>query len=295
MLEVIEPGLLTTVQDGGRVGYLRYGFPPSGPLDRVAFQAANSLVGNVPTAAGLEITLIGPTLRATHTCLVAVCGAEFALWIGSLPVPTWHACLLRAGQSLHFGERRSGARAYLAVSGGLALPEFLGSQATYLPGRCGGLDGRALLAGDRLPCYPPPGGLLERAGQAWPRADRPAYTATPTLRVRLGPQDDAFTPDALHTFLTSAYTLTSTSDRMGARLQGTPLAHRSAQEIVSDGVVAGSVQVPPSGQPIIMLADHQTTGGYPKIAVVIQADLPLLAQCVPGDKVRFALDVMRTA
>lgn len=287
MLEVIEPGLLTTVQDGGRWGWARYGVPPSGPLDAAAFHAANLLVGNAPNAAALELTLTGPTLRAAWPCLVAVCGAEFAVWIGTLPVPTWHACLMRAGQLLRFGERRSGARAYLAVSGGLALPEFLGAQATYLPGGFGGLAGRALRAGDRLPCHPDPRGLLERAGRAWPREARPAYSRNPTLRVVLGPQEDTFTTEGVRTFLNSAYTLTTASDRMGARLAGAPVAHRGAAGIVSDGIVNGSVQIPPDGQPIVMLADHQTTGGYPKIAAVIQADLPLLAQCLPGDTVRF--------
>lgn len=287
MLEIWEPGLLTTVQDGGRVGWARYGVPPSGPLDKAAFRAANRLVGNPPDAAGLEITLTGPTLRCSRPSLVAVCGAEFELWTGSIRVPTWHAVFLRTGQWLYFGERREGARAYLAVDGGMDVPPFLDSRSTYLTGGFGGLEGRALRRGDRLPLGP---GALQpsmRAGRAWPASERPPYTSAPTLRVILGPQDDHFTQAGLETFLSTAYELTPESNRMGARLKGPPIQHRDTTGIVSDGVVIGSVQVPASGQPIVMLADHQTTGGYPKIATVIQADLPLLAQIVPGDYVRF--------
>lgn len=288
MLEVLEPGLLTTVQDAGRIGWARYGVSPSGPLDAVAFTAANALVGNQPSAAVLEITLTGPTLRVPRECLIAVCGAVFDLWVGTLPVPTWHAVYARAGRIITFGVRRSGARAYLAISGGITLPLFLGSQATYLPGAFGGVGGRALRAGDRLPLgVDAAGNPAQRAGYVWPVDRRPPYTPQPALRVVLGPQDDYFTAEGVTTFLNSAYKLTPDVDRMGARLQGPPIAHRGPTGIVSDGIVTGSIQVPPDGQPIVMLADHQTTGGYPKIATVIRADLPLLAQCLPGDNVRF--------
>ncbi len=288
LLEVLEPGLLTTVQDAGRKGWARYGVPPSGPLDTAAFAAANALVGNAPGAAALEITLTGPTLRVSREGLIAVCGAAFDVWVGTLPVPLWHAVYVRAGRLITFGTRRSGARAYLAISGGIALPPFLGSQATYLPGGFGGVDGRALRAGDRLPLgVDTARNLLQRAGRVWPVERRPPYTPQPTLRVVLGPQDGHFTTEGVATFLDSVYQLTPEADRMGARLQGPLIAHRGPTGIVSDGVVAGSIQVPPDGQPIVMLADHQTTGGYPKIATVIRADLPLLAQCLPGDHVRF--------
>ncbi|MGC9398757.1 MAG: biotin-dependent carboxyltransferase family protein [Anaerolineae bacterium] len=287
MLEIWEPGLLTTVQDAGRVGWARFGVPPSGPLDAAAFRAANQLVGNPKGAAGLEITLTGPTLRCSRPSLVAVCGADFELWAGTLRVPTWHAVFLRAGQWLRFGARRRGARAYLAIDGGIDVPPFLDSRSTYLPGSFGGLEGRALRAGDRLPLGEGVPHPAMQAGRAWPASRRPPYTAAPTLRVVLGPQDDYFTSAGLETFLNVPYKIRPDSNRMGARLQGPRIAHRDATGIVSDGVVAGSVQVPADGQPIVMLADHQTTGGYPKIATVIRADLPLLAQCLPGDAVRF--------
>jgi antagonist of KipI len=204
-----------------------------------------------------------------------------------MQVPTWHALFLRAGQPLHVGPRRSGARAYLAIDGGIAVPRFLGSRSTYLPGGFGGLEGRRLRANERLPLGTGVRAPAMRAGRSWPQDRRPPYTSTPTLRVVLGPQDDAFTARGLDTFLNSAYVLTPASNRMGARLKGAPIAHRDATGIVSDGVVTGSVQVPADGQPIVMLADHQTTGGYPKIATVIRADLPLLAQLLPGERVRF--------
>lgn len=287
-LEILEPGLLTTVQDGGRVGWARYGVPSSGPMDRAAFAAANALVGNPPDAAGLEITLTGLVLRVPRECLIAVCGADFELWVGVLPVPTWHAVYARAAHTVTFGARRSGARAYLAISGGVALSTFLGSQSTYLQGEFGGLNGRTLRAGDCLPLGPATlRHPAQRAGRVWPVERRPAYAASPTLRVVLGPQDDYFTHKGIATFLDNAYVIAPESDRMGYRLSGAVVAHRGATGITSDGVVMGSVQVPPDGQPIVMMADHQTTGGYPKIATVIQADLPLLAQCVPGDVVRF--------
>ena len=297
MLEVIEGGFLTTVQDAGRFGWGRFGVPPAGPMDPFAFRAANLLVGNPPGAPGLEITLAGPVLRASCECLIAVCGAEFDVWVGSLPVPTWHAVFVRAGYEIRFGQRHSGARAYLAVSGGIALPQFLGSCATYLPGGFGGFEGRALQAGDQLATKlqgsPRPLGfrleddLAIRAGKAWPRSARPRYSPNPTLRVVMGPQDNHFTSEGLMTFLESEYTVTPSSDRMGYRLSGPLIAHQGRADIVSDGLVTGSVQIPGDGQPIVMMADHQTTGGYTKIATVIRADLPLLAQCLPGGRVHF--------
>jgi antagonist of KipI len=254
MLEVIEGGFLTTVQDAGRFGWGCCGVPPAGPMDPFAFRAANLLVGNPPDAPSLEITLAGPVLRASHDCLVAICGAEFDLWVGSLPVPTWHAVFVRAGYEIRFEQRRSGTRAYLAVSGGIALPQFLGSCATYLPGGFGGFEGRALQAGDQLDTNPeesqrPFGVRVEddlaiRAGKAWPRSARLPYSSHPTLRVVMGPQGDHFTPEGLVTFLGSEYKVTLSSDRMGYRLSGPVIAHQGKADIVSDGVVTGSVQIP---------------------------------------------------
>lgn len=291
--EVLDGGLLTTVQDGGRYGWARYGIPPSGPVDGWALRAANALVGNAPEAAGLEITLTGPVLRALRPLTVALCGAVFDVRRnGVAEVPFNQSLSLRAGDVLTFKERRWGARAYLAVRGGLALPLFLGSQSTYLPGAFGGLAGRALQAGDRLPVYAAPPLEEERA---WPAHALPPYTPAPVLRVIRGPQAEGFSATGWATFLSAVYTVSAKADRMGARLQGPPIEKATVGDMLSDGVVMGSVQVPPDGQPIVMLADHQTTGGYPKIATVIRADLPLLAQCLPGDTVRFVETDVATA
>jgi len=289
MLTILDPGVLTTVQDAGRVGWGRYGIPPSGPMDAAAFVAANRLVGNPAGAAALEVTLTGPVLRAWGDCLVAVSGAEFELWAGNLAVPAWHAVYLRSGYTLRFGKRLNGARAYLAVAGGIDVPLYLGSRSTYLKGGFGGLEGRALRAGDRLPlgvsthAHPSSG-----AGARWPVPARMATLGTPTLRVVLGPQEDHFSAETIDRFLGNRYEVTAAADRMGIRLQGARLDHAGETGIVSDGIVTGSIQIPPDGTPIVMMVDHQTTGGYPKIATVIQADLPLLAQRLPGDEVRFA-------
>ena len=299
LMEILDPGFLSTVQDAGRNGWLRYGVPPSGPLDAAAFQAANALVENAPAAAGMEITWTGPALRLTRDALIAVCGADFELWVGRRSVPTWHSVVLRAGEVLRFGTRRSGARAYLAVDGGIALPPYLESQATYLPGGFGGMEGRALRAGDHLPLHRSQLNPFAAAGKCWSLSRRPAYSAKPVLRVILGPQAEAFTQEGIAAFLSNAYSLSAASDRMGARLHGPAIAHAGhaghagTGSSISDGVIAGCIQVPPDGQPIIMLADHQSTGGYPKIAVVLRADLPLLAQLLPGDQMRFqALDAV---
>jgi len=289
MLTVLDPGALTTVQDAGRIGWRRYGIPPSGPMDAAAFVAANRLVGNPAGTAALEITLTGPVLRVWRDCLIAVCGAGFELWAGNLAVPTWHAVYLRAGYALRFGKRLNGARAYLAVDGGIDVPPYLGSRSTYLNGGFGGLEGRALRAGDQLPLG---AGVhthtISRAGARRPVPARITTSEPPSVRIVLGPQKDYFSAEVIDRFLENSYKVTAAADRMGIRLQGTRLDHAGETGMVSDGIVTGSIQIPPNGRPIVMMVDHQTTGGYPKIATVIQADLPLLAQRLPGDEVRFA-------
>ncbi len=286
-LEVLDGGWLTTVQDLGRPGYERYGIPVSGAMDPFALRVANRLVGNPPGAAGLELTLAGPVLAATEPCLVAVTGADLTFQVDGREMPMGMSVFVRRGSVISFGGRRRGCRVYLAVAGGIEVPPVLGSRSTYLPGRFGGLDGRPLRPGDRLPTGPVSGHLPERAGERPPPHLIPAWDDCPILRAVPGPQDDHFPPEGLETFFGSEYRVSPLSDRMGYRLEGSPVACLRA-EIISDGVPSGAVQIPPDGQPLVMMADHQTTGGYPKIAVVITADLPLLAQCVPGEsRVRF--------
>jgi antagonist of KipI len=245
-------------------------------------------VGNPPNAAAIEVTLSGPHMVPAYDCLIAVCGAEFDLNVGTLPVPTWHAIYVRSGYPIRFGSLHNGIRAVLAVSGGIDVPLFLGSRSTYLTGRFGGFQGRCLEEGDQLPLGKQViGDLVMQAGRSWPQERRPEYSHTPIIRVVLGPQQDFFYDTALDILFQHPYTVSPTSDRMGIRLHGPVISHKKSTGIVSDGIVTGSIQIPPDGMPIVMMVDHQTTGGYPKIATVIQADIPLLAQCLPGDVVRF--------
>lgn len=295
-LEVMEPGLLTTVQDLGRRGYERFGVPVAGAMDGYALRAANGLVGNPWGAAGLEMTIAGPKLQATQNCLIAVTGGDLSLHVQGRRMPLWTALYVRRGWTISFKGRQSGCRAYLAVAGGIAVPLVMGSRATYLRGGFGGYEGRALRAGDVLPLGEPACSLLDQAGQQLPEDLRPDYGDAPTVEVILGPQDDRFTKEGMATFLSSEYTVDPVSDRMGYRLEGPRIAHKTSADIVSDGIVLGAVQVPASGQPIVMMADRQTTGGYTKIATVVSADIPLLAQCMPGrSRVRFRVTTVDAA
>jgi biotin-dependent carboxylase-like uncharacterized protein len=257
-------------------------------MDPFALRAANLLVGNPPEAAALEITLVGPTLRATEPVLIAVTGADLALRVNGWDLPPWMAVYVRQGWLIEFGGRRVGCRAYLAVAGGIGVPPVLGSRSTCLSGGFGGYEGRALRAGDVLLIGQVSFHLPSLAGRSFPAGLLPPCGDTPEVHVVLGPQDDYFTAEGVATFLGAEYRVGSLSDRMGYRLQGPPILHRGATGIISDGVPLGAVQVPADGQPIVMMADRQTTGGYPKIATVISADVPLLAQCMPGQStVRF--------
>jgi antagonist of KipI len=290
-IEVLEAGLLTTVQGGPRHGYRRFGVAAAGALDPAALAQANLVLGNAAAAAGLECTVAGPVLRFLRPLHFALAGADLGARLeradlGSWSVPRNAAVLARAGNVLRFDGRISGCRAYLCFEGGIDVPLVLGSVSTDLLAGLGGTGGRALASGDAL-------GLLARAaGRAaevpLPAQDRPVDEAT--VRVIPGPQDDHFPREALACLLEQTFSVTPSSDRVACRLEGAILRHLASSEIVSDGMVPGSIQVPPDGRPIVMLADGPTTGGYPKIATVISADLPLLAQLLPGAaRLRFAL------
>ena len=283
MIEVIEPGAQTTVQDLGRRGQLRYGIPPSGALDVGAFIIANRLVGNADDAGALECTLTGPRFRVDARCAIAVTGADVPVSVNGQGVETWRTLLLEAGDTVRIGAARSGLRSYVAFSGGLDVPLRLGSRATYLRGKLGGLEGRALRKGDRLALLaatlPPVHHLANDAV--------PVYGTEAVARIVLGPQGDRFTRAGIETFLSSPYPLLPQSDRMGARFAGARIEHVRGHDIVSDGIAAGSVQVPGDGQPIVLLADRQSTGGYTKIATVCSFDLGRIAQLRPGQVLRF--------
>ena len=289
-LEVVQPGLCTTVQDLGRPGFQRYGVPASGPMDEWGLRVANALVGNAPADAVLEVTGVGPVLRIRGELILAVAGAEFVLGLDGQPVSPFAAFTAREGQVLTFGECRSGVRAYLAAAGGIDVPPVMRSRSTCLSGRYGGLGGRALREGDVLPIHVPDAGTRPdaRAGARFlPRRLRPRPAPHLELRVVLGPQEDAFTAEGIATFLGCEYRVTAHADRMGCRLDGPPIAHVKGADIISDAIASGAIQVPGDGKPIVLLADRQTTGGYTKIGAVIRPDLPALAQARAGDRVRF--------
>jgi antagonist of KipI len=285
-IEVLDGGMLTTIQDLGRFGYQRYGVPTSGALDLFSLRAANRLVGNRDTAAGLEMTLIGPRLKFLAPATIALTGADLGARLGDRPIPRWESIVMEPEAVLWFGGPQDGVRAYLAIAGSVDVPLVLGSRATYARSRLGGLDGRPLKAGDVLDvCGDRPvllGGALHL-----PVARRPVYGHANVLRVVLGPQDDRFTAKGVETFLSSTYTVASQSDRMGYRLAGPSIEHLRGPDIVSDGTPVGAVQVAGDGAPIVLLADRGTAGGYTKIATVIGPDIPRLAQAAPGDTVAF--------
>jgi antagonist of KipI len=285
-VSVIKAGMLTTVQDTGRWGYQARGVPVAGPMDPVSHRLANALVGNGRFAALLEVTLIGPELEFDDERVVAMTGAQFELWLDGRPAPSGAPFMVCAGSRLRFGLRQLGARAYLAVSGGIAVPETLGSRATHLVSAMGGAGGRALMGGDRLPLGNPSprGPALAPHDPIAPLPDRHAI-----LRVLPGPQADYFAPDSLDVLQSGPYTIGGNSDRMGFRLQGPRLIHARGADIISDATPLGVLQVPASGQPILLMADRQTTGGYPKIATVITADMAVAGQLAPNDTITFAV------
>lgn len=294
-LTVLRPGMLTTVQDLGRWGHQHVGVPVAGPMDWYSHRLANRLLGNNPDAACLEITLIGPELVADGDVQCAVTGAEFDLLVAGAPAPMYRPFHLRSGERLRFGTRRSGARATLAVRGGFALPTVLESRSTSLISRLGPFGGRALAAGDTLP--------VAESGDAQSAVDGLPLTMPndgARLRVMAGPHHEAFTTAARTSLYTERFVVTPESNRMGYRLAGPSVGYAGTGNMLSDATPIGSLQVPPSGQPILLMADRQTTGGYPKIATVITADLPLAGQLAPGDWIEFlpcdraaAIDALR--
>ncbi len=286
VIEVQESGLFTTVQDLGRYGYQRYGVPVAGAVDPFALRVGNVLAGNEEGAAGLEITLAGPRLQFLADAVIAITGGDLAPRLDDEPAATWQAVAVPRGAVLSFGKPRDGQRAYLAIAGGIDLPQVLGSRSTYTRSGLGGLEGRPLQAGDRLPTSGE-GPAAQPAGRKLPREQVPSYGNSHVLRVVMGPQDDAFTETGIQTFLSAEYTATHQADRVGYRYQGPRIQHKGGADIISDGVPFGAVQVTGDGLPIVLLADRGTTGGYTKIAAVISVDLAGVAQAAPGDKTAF--------
>ncbi|MEF2246528.1 biotin-dependent carboxyltransferase family protein [Paenibacillus sp. IITD108] len=310
-LYILQPGMQAMVQDLGRFGYQKYGVSPSGAMDLPAARIANWLVGNKETEAVIELTYCGAKLKAERTLLLAVCGADMSAAVDGERLPLWRPVAVRAGSTIHFGSNRAGCRAYIAIGGGIDVQPVLQSRSTYLRGELGGLQGRALQSGDRIELLSDDVKastmqikLLKRmkAGSSlsasdW-HADSAAYDGrhNPALiRVITGKHFEWLTEKSKMELLYTAFKIGMQSDRMGSKVEGAALQLERPIELLSEGVATGTVQLPPNGQPIILLADRQTTGGYPRIAHVCAADLPKLAQLKPGDAFRFEFISQREA
>ena len=294
-LKVLAPGLHTTVQDLGRPGYQAIGVPVSGALDGFSLRLANALVGNFSGSPALEILLSGPTLEvAADTVRVALAGAGASLAIGAerkRVLGAGQSVTLLCGEVFQIVPGEQSACCYLAAAGGIAVPLVLGSTSTYVRAAIGGIEGRALRCGDVVPL-----GVACASARAELRLPSPPPAAgEQPIRVVLGPQQEYFTAEAVAALLGSEFRVSPNADRMGMRLDGPRLRHRHGWDIVSDAIATGAIQVPGSGQPILLLADHQTTGGYPKIATVVSADLPVVGRRRPGDALRFVAITVETA
>ena len=291
-LTVVAPGLLTTVQDLGREGHGAVGVSASGAADALALRVGNKLVGNPEGAAGLEMTLLGGAFQFSQNAKIAITGADFGATIEEREVPQGAAVSVQAGQTLKFGPAKSGARSYLCVQGGMAVPEFLSSRSTHLLSGLGGFGGRALRKGDVLPIGKAVALPLMQNLDA-----RMLSLLAPrkTIRVTRGPQWDDFSSATQEEFLRQAYVVTEEANRMGIRLKGAQFELASSGEMITEGVPLGAIQVTPSGQPIILFVEQQTTGGYPKIANVILADISSVGQLRPRDEIRLELVTMKVA
>jgi biotin-dependent carboxylase-like uncharacterized protein len=288
VIEVHSPGLFTTVQDLGRYGYGPLGVSASGAADPVALRIGNRLVGNSQGAAALEMTLVGGAFVFPDGGAIALTGSDFGATLDGAPVPMWTACEVRRWQTLRTGPTRSGARCYLAVRGGIAVKLFLGSASTHALSGLGGWEGRPLRKGDIM--------FTGTAAQTDARPNRTIASEIlerlqprKVLRTTAAPQTSLFSADAIRDFYQSSYTVTEESNRMGLRLEGPAIETPHAGQMITEGVSLGAIQAPAGGQPIILFVEQQTTGGYPKIANVISADLAAVGQLRPRDEIRFEL------
>ena len=283
IFEVMQPGVYTTVQDRGRFNYQQFGVPVCGAVDSFAYRVANALVGNLQGQAVLEATIFGPTLKVLNQGLIAVTGGNLTPLINNTPLPMWKSIAMHPDDVLQFKGVKSGCRAYIAVAGGIDVPLVMGSRSTYVAGKIGGMNGRPLSAGDRLNR----GREIAKAEGHVPSELIPLYPDDREICVILGPQDDYFS-EGIEKFFTSTFTVSTKADRMGYRLEGNAIMHKKevVKSIISEPSVPGGIQVPPDGQPIILLVE-QTVGGYTKIATVISSDIGKVGQAKPGDRIRF--------
>lgn len=291
-IKIINGGLMTTVQDKGRFGYQASGMQVSGVMDRYSAIIANALAGNDADAALLETTFIGPEIEAQERLLVAVTGGQPIISIDGRDAAPYRTHVLQPGQRLKVAGMKSGIRAYIAIAGGIDVPVVMGSRSTNLKLKIGGCSGRKLNAGDILPvgkASEQAKNVMEGNASARSISIQQDASSVKTIRIVLGPQNNYFSQETLDALEQAEYSITNESDRMGYRLSGPAIEKTITKDLITDGIVFGSIQIPPNGQPIIMMADHQTTGGYPKVGTVISADLSVLAQCTPGTKLRFKI------
>jgi antagonist of KipI len=284
LFRVKKPGLLTTIQDDGRTGFQQYGIVVAGAMDPFSMKIANILVGNDLNEGTLEVTLMGPTLEVLEDTVIAICGANLSPTVNGEKAPLWKSFQVKKGQQLEFGVPEEGARTYISVAGGFDIPNVMGSKSTYLKAGIGGLHGQALKKDTILygiDCD------FCKVGRSLHVAEIPHYKKEISVRVVLGPHLNSFTEASIETFLSSTYTVSSQSDRMGYRLKGAKLEHKTSADIISEAIPLGGVQVPENGEPIILMADRQTTGGYTRIGTVISSDIPLIAQASPGCTIHF--------
>ncbi|UOR11511.1 5-oxoprolinase subunit C family protein [Halobacillus amylolyticus] len=302
MMKIIKEGLLTSVQDLGRTGYQKYGVIVSGSMDPYAHRIANLLVGNDEAEATLEATLLGPAIEFQEDVLLSICGGNLSPTINGEKVHMWRAIYVKAGSVLKFGKSQSGCRAYIAIAGGMDIPNVMDSQSTYIRAKIGGYQGRAVKSGDEISIRPPDQEQTSKLAHMrkqmqdghfyetdWtPSADMiPDYSSQPLIQLIKGPQYALFNEESQQNIYKEPFTISSQSDRMGYRLNGTTLSLQNPKELISEAVAFGSIQVPPDGNPIILMADRQTTGGYPKIGQIASVDLPLVSQLKPGDQITF--------
>jgi antagonist of KipI len=303
MITIMKPGLLSSIQDLGRYGYQKYGVIASGAMDPLAHRLANLLVGNKENKPTIEITLLGPVIQFEQDSLISICGGDLSPTINGKSLRSWRTVFVKKGSHLRFGHARSGCRAYMSVAGGFSIPTIMESKSTYLRAQIGGYHGRSLEVGDQI-MFAPPSKLSKRmilqlsknlTDQPFIEMDWavssdliPNLHSEPSIRVMKGLQYQLFTKKSQEQFFTEPFRVTTQSDRMGYRLQGPHLELEHANEMISEAVSFGTIQVPAEGNPIVLLADRQTTGGYPKIGQIATVDLSSIAQAKPGDMIHFS-------
>ncbi|GHE41932.1 5-oxoprolinase subunit C family protein [Sphingobacterium griseoflavum] len=285
-ISVLKAGMLTTLQDVGRFGFQKYGMPVSGAMDSLALRLGNMLVGNAETEVALECTLVGPALLFEAGQLISITGGDLSAKLNGKAVPMWKPIAVSEGSTLTFGKAVRGCRSYVCFRGGLAVSQVMGSKATYLAAAIGGWKGRALKKNDFIPFLSIDNRATENVN--W-RLGSGLYPSNPAKSIRFteGPHYQDFDDDSRKSFCSDTFLVSKNSNRMGYRLDAPALRLSTPRELLSSAVTFGTVQVPPGGKPIVLMADHPTTGGYPVIGQVIEVDFPLLAQLQPDDRIRF--------